>query len=1121
MGQFLGDRRRPFVTAVIISLFAILSGALAVLVEQEVLGLKGEALVLWTTVVISAGGVIGTVFGAPLFAASLEDFVTLQPPPPPDPSELERWFRPLRAEIVRRRDKQREQMLRGNSIMEQLVTPNLELRTGRSGKPLIRVGGNSQGRADLTQTWEESRGRLVVLGKPGYGKTFATLILIRKVNHEGKQVSDLFSLADWYVWSVGHKDATIEDWLISEISHAYPDFANVARPLVMEGRLVPVFDGLDEVPAQARIDCRNALEAYAGRESPHRPFVLTCREEEYLELSPKWVGADRQVALVGLSGEEIVSILRADTSLSSSWQEVIAAVEAGDQDLLSLLRSPLRLGAVLEVYETRDPIELLDLAKRRHAGEELWDLLLGTEAHVYQDHEQVEVRKWLSFIAASIKVHQRQRFWLHELYLYAAPSDRRWFFRLVLVLLVTPLTIQALLVGNVFACLFTGTLIAASYLFYRDRRDKPLQIPVKHRTRPLNYVKAIPGSIVFGLMLGLLWAAGVLPVIWVLYLLAQLIDGIPLDLLWAAKAALSLAAFWGISMVAIGIAVRLEEVGSSVVAEEPPNHLLGRGPGAVLRSALIHGLLAIGICGSLLVLAQFFVSHRFQVPVWVAFTTLIFAWMSGIEAWAYYHWTRWRLSRRKLLPLQLRAFLDWAAEDTGLLRASDSYEFRHRELLDYLAQGVYPVGATNVSWEESRRRPSPSRGSKAPAQRTEAKSPTRQQKEAADHRRRLAEATEALRLDGSDPKSHSALGNAHYHVGNPLGALEHLREATRLEPENARYLGDYARVLDTLGQSGEALQVLPEGAGPGPGSAHLHNLRAAIRKNQRAHETRVEIASEKTRAMPDDPLAWWGLSVAHLTASQGMEAAQARRRAVELADQLDPDTARRLGRRLNAGGYSKDAATVGRSLPARERIARAEILGPACSDLGAFEEAERCLQDLEQAALKPAVLSSLANLLIVRGRWADAAKAAEQAYKKDPGNLAFRFTWAEACFASGDLDLSRTTLGSALDEARRGETMPVGDPTWLCRILWHYNAFARPELAIEMLVEVFKGHGRIALLAEGLISATPTSAEQTGWNPERLSEWCSHWGRHPEMRAAVGAVQWLATTALNAVGTPA
>jgi hypothetical protein len=65
----------------------------------------------------------------------------------------------------------------------------------------------------------------------------------------------------------------------------------------------------------------------------------------------------------------------------------------------------------------------------------------------------------------------------------------------------------------------------------------------------------------------------------------------------------------------------------------------------------------------------------------------------GIRPVLYHWWLRRRLTAEDKLPAELRRFLDWAAKPPReWLRVADGYEFRHRELLDHLANGKVSRG---------------------------------------------------------------------------------------------------------------------------------------------------------------------------------------------------------------------------------------------------------------------------------------------------------------------------------------------------------------------------------------------------------------------------------------------
>jgi hypothetical protein len=59
---------------------------------------------------------------------------------------------------------------------------------------------------------------------------------------------------------------------------------------------------------------------------------------------------------------------------------------------------------------------------------------------------------------------------------------------------------------------------------------------------------------------------------------------------------------------------------------------------------------------------------------------------TSLATWVYYVWIRYRLARSGMLPWRLSQFLRWCcAPEREWMRASDAYEFRHRELLDHLS----------------------------------------------------------------------------------------------------------------------------------------------------------------------------------------------------------------------------------------------------------------------------------------------------------------------------------------------------------------------------------------------------------------------------------------------------
>jgi predicted NACHT family NTPase len=167
-------------------------------------------------------------------------------------------------------------------------------------------------------------GRLVVLGEPGAGKTMLMVGLVLDLLHpdrrsSGGPVPALASLASWDPVS-----QDLHGWLGAMLITDYPDLAGAPPPgsaggnrfeaLLEAGLILPVLDGLDEIPESAR---PVAITRINKELKPGEQVVLTCRTEQYrAAVSPKvGPGAVLRAAAVQLSTVrfgEVASYLRKD-----------------------------------------------------------------------------------------------------------------------------------------------------------------------------------------------------------------------------------------------------------------------------------------------------------------------------------------------------------------------------------------------------------------------------------------------------------------------------------------------------------------------------------------------------------------------------------------------------------------------------------------------------------------------------------------------------------------------------------------------------------------------------------------------------------------------------------------
>jgi hypothetical protein len=642
---------------------------------------------------------------------------------------LEKWRVWLRSKIIKERGEeggQLDQMVRDREARDL----NVSLVDGDSCLPRLRVGGRLLAWSEIKREWDESRGRMVILGDPGYGKTVAALTLVAHINGDksGAVVAELFSLADWHLWQAEHPSARLGDWLAGQLTLTYDLLPEVSQRLVAEELVLPILDGLDEIPTvHQRRACVDAINAYTRRAAPYRPFVLTCRAEEYNQLAPDWVGAEQHILLAGLQPDQVNAVLEKRTAGRTGWDTIRLRHAAGDAALRELFRSPLYLDVTLHVYRDRDPSELLDLDVGEAIGQ-LWERLLSLSetADAFPGATVTEVRRWLEFIATGMRRAARQRFMLHELYLmdpHRATTERRFDAIVGLVLglnvglgaglfggllygliawlvawLVFGLNtgpVIGLVVGLVI-WLVVGLVVGPIFglLSWRPRELVP---DLPHAGSPLTQKHVGWGErVLHGISRTTLVA--VLNAVLIAGLVVGLVVGLNTGLVAGLFYGLVAGLFYGLGVFVIFIVGE----GTEAVETEPPARFAHKRPDAVLIASRNSGLLnwlVVGLVAGLffglvfaLVARQFFglntglVAGLFFGLVYGLAIGLTAGLTLGLGAWLYHYLLRWLLYTRGLLPRRLPQFLDWCAEPSrGWLRITNAYEFRHRSLLDHLA----------------------------------------------------------------------------------------------------------------------------------------------------------------------------------------------------------------------------------------------------------------------------------------------------------------------------------------------------------------------------------------------------------------------------------------------------
>ncbi|MET8010825.1 NACHT domain-containing protein [Streptomyces sp. NPDC005271] len=232
---------------------------------------------------------------------------------------------------------------------------------------------------DIVDVFERlPKRRLVVLGRAGAGKSVLALRLARALLDPGTPdgpVPVVLPLASWDPFTEGPLE-----WAAGRVAALCPELSQdetvrraIAGALLQDGRVLPVFDGFDEINPAARTRALRELNRGLGRD---RRFVLTSRPHAYAT-SVTAADALTAAAVVGiqpLTVAQLAKFLPRTTRLTSydgtaitKWHPVLERLRAPGADpaaraVREALSTPLMVGLARAAYsDTRaDPMELLD-----------------------------------------------------------------------------------------------------------------------------------------------------------------------------------------------------------------------------------------------------------------------------------------------------------------------------------------------------------------------------------------------------------------------------------------------------------------------------------------------------------------------------------------------------------------------------------------------------------------------------------------------------------------------------------------------------------------------------------------------------------------------------------------
>lgn len=278
-------------------------------------------------------------------------------------------------------------------------------------------------------------GRLVVLGEQGSGKTVFLMRLVLDLlsrRKPGEPVPVMIPLASWDPVEDDLR-SWIVSWLITERA-GLAGFAkagtrdNLARALLDAGLILPVLDGLDEIPVEARASAISRINDYMR---PGQRLILAARTSDYRAAVRPATGPE--ILLTGAAGIElsplagyVVAHYLRDSSggidAARRWDPISTAfADAHPPPVARVLTTPLMAALARVAYNPRpgerfedipaQPIELLDSRRfwtEKQIEDYLFDRFIPSSYREHPDPSHASRRygwnsqqaeRWLTFLA--------------------------------------------------------------------------------------------------------------------------------------------------------------------------------------------------------------------------------------------------------------------------------------------------------------------------------------------------------------------------------------------------------------------------------------------------------------------------------------------------------------------------------------------------------------------------------------------------------------------------------------------------------------------------------------------------------------------------------------------------
>lgn len=274
----------------------------------------------------------------------------------------------------------------------------------------------------IRRVFEQTKGRLLLLGAPGAGKTLQIIQLAQDLlDSEPDAMPVLLNLATWT-----SEHATLLDWLKKSLPYELGTNEALAMKLLAHRRVILLLDGFDEIAVPHRVSFFEKMAEYLA-ERPHTEFVISSRVQEYLAAAAeKTPPVEHQpVEVAPLSLDQIRHALRDMEAVGQPGARRFLAALDTDPLLCEAAAKPFYFNCLQSLFALKTWTEWKFSATEQEGREaEIAERFIEQELKKCSDPA---TRKWLGFLAFRMVAWEVVVFELTDLQ-YSWRWPRQWDF---------------------------------------------------------------------------------------------------------------------------------------------------------------------------------------------------------------------------------------------------------------------------------------------------------------------------------------------------------------------------------------------------------------------------------------------------------------------------------------------------------------------------------------------------------------------------------------------------------------------------------------------------------------------------------------------------------------------